>query len=62
MGAALDELYGLGADWPKTLEKKLRSVTPQQVQTAARKYLSGGYVVTVITPKPQVVEKDSNVK
>lgn len=62
MGTALDVLYGLGVDWPKTLEKKLRSVTPQQVQQAAKKYLSGGYVVTVITPRPEIVQKENNAK
>ncbi|HNX26960.1 MAG TPA: pitrilysin family protein, partial [Phycisphaerae bacterium] len=56
-GAAMNVLYGLGVDWPKTLEKKIRSITPQQVRDTAQKYLAGGYVVTVITPKPAAVKK-----
>ena len=50
--AALDELYELGVDWPRKLRPKLRAVTPRQVRDAARKYLGGDYVVTIITPAP----------
>lgn len=61
-GAALNVLYGLGVNWPSELEKKIRAVTPQQVHDVAEKYLSGGYVITVITPQPQAAGKDLNAK
>jgi len=54
MQAALDELYGFGFDFRKTLEKRLRAVGPEDVARVARKYLSGGYVTTVVTPAPEV--------
>ena len=57
MGAALDELYGLGHDYRKKIEKLYRAVTPADVLRVGRKYLSGGYVVTVTTPKPELFGK-----
>ena len=57
MAAALDELYGLGHDYRKKLEKLYRAVTPDDVLRVGRKYLSGGYVVVVTTPKPELFEK-----
>ena len=57
MAAALDELYGLGHDYRKKIEKLYRAVTPDDVLRVGKKYLSGGYVVTVTTPKPELFEK-----
>lgn len=57
--AALNELYGLGANWSKKLRDELKKITPEQVRDVAKKYLGGGYVVTVITPKPELFEKES---
>ena len=57
MQAALDELYGFGYDFRKKYEKLLRAITPADVSAAARKYLSGGYVTTIVTPKPELVGK-----
>ena len=57
MQASLDELYGFGWDARKGYEKRLRAVTPAEVKRVAKKYLSGGYVTTVVTPKPEAFEK-----
>ena len=57
--AALNELYGLGADWSKKLRDELKKITPEQVRDVAKKYLGGGYVVTVITPKPELFPEES---
>ncbi len=57
--AALNELYGLGADWSKRLRDELQQITPEQVRDVAKKYLGGGYVVTVITPKPELFPETS---
>ena len=54
MQAALDELYGFGYDFRKQYEKRLRAVTPEAVSAAAEKYLSGGYVTTIVTPRPDL--------
>lgn len=40
--AALDELYGLGFDYSKTYEERMKKVTPQQVQTLAKEYFVHG--------------------
>ncbi|MHC4982523.1 MAG: M16 family metallopeptidase [Planctomycetota bacterium] len=56
MDAAINELYGLGYDFHKRLEKLYRQVTPEEVQRVGRKYLGDGYVVTVTTPKPELLE------
>jgi zinc protease len=56
MQAALNELYGFGYDFPKKYEKLLRAVTPEDVAAVAKKYLSGGYVTTVVTPRPEAIE------
>ncbi|MBN1942542.1 MAG: insulinase family protein [Phycisphaerae bacterium] len=53
LNAAINELYGLGVDWPRTLEAKLKAVTPQQVQAEAKRLIDTGLVVTVITPQPE---------
>ena len=57
MQAALDELYGFGYDFHKGYEKRLRAVTPDEVTRVAKKYLAGGYVTTVVTPKPEAFEQ-----
>lgn len=44
--AALDELYGLGYDYVKGYEERLKKVTPQQVQEIARKYFAHGILAT----------------
>ncbi|KPK83894.1 MAG: hypothetical protein AMJ81_07070 [Phycisphaerae bacterium SM23_33] len=54
MQAALDELYGLGFDFRREYEKRLRAVTPAEVSRVAGKYLAGGYVTTVVTPEPKL--------
>ena len=61
-GAGLDELYGLGVDWPQKLRARLKQLTPEQVRTVARKYLGGQYVVTVITPAPERFGAESIVQ
>jgi predicted Zn-dependent peptidase len=50
MQAALDELYGRGYDFRGRYEGLLRAVTPEEVARVARKYLSAGYVTTVVRP------------
>ena len=51
MQAALDELYGLGYDFRRTYEKRLRAIAPADVKRVARKYLSSGYVTTIVEPE-----------
>jgi zinc protease len=62
LAAGLDELYGLGYDFRGKMEAYYRKVTPADVNRVARKYLSGGYVVTVTTPQPELFKKDSDSK
>lgn len=52
---ALNELYGLGYDLSRRLEEHYREVTPAEVLRVGKKYLSGGYVVTVTTPDPDAL-------
>ena len=59
MDAALDELYGLGHDFRQKMEKYYRSVTPDDVLRVAGKYLGGGYVTVVTTPRPELLGKES---
>jgi zinc protease len=56
MEAALDEIYGLGYDFRRSLEERYRAVTPEDVRRVAEKYLSGGFFVAVTTPKPELLE------
>ena len=56
MDAALNELYGLGYDFHGKQEKLYRAVTGDDVHRVAKKYLGGGYVITVTTPKPELVK------
>ncbi|MDD4269337.1 MAG: pitrilysin family protein [Thermoguttaceae bacterium] len=44
--AALDELYGLGYDYDKTFDDRIRAVTKEQVIAAANKYLGNHVLVT----------------
>ncbi|MDP6544879.1 MAG: pitrilysin family protein [Phycisphaerae bacterium] len=62
LAAALDELYGFGYDFRGKMETYYRKVTPADVNRVARKYLSGGYVVAVTTPKPELFKKDTESK
>lgn len=55
-GAALDELYGLGYDWPRRLGPELRKITPEDIRSVAEEYLGGNYVVTVVTPQPDLLD------
>ena len=59
MQAGLDELYGFGFDFHSKLESNYRKVTPDDVLRAAKKYLSQGTVVTVTTPKPDLLQAAS---
>ncbi len=61
ISAALDEMYGLGHDFRRKLEKHYRSVTPDEVLRVGRKYLSGGFAVYATTPQPEVLDS-SNIK
>ncbi len=54
MSAATDELYGLGYDFREKSRRMYRKVTPEDVARVAKKYLGGGYVVIVTTPKPDL--------
>ena len=62
LAAALDELYGFGYDFRGKMEAYYRKVTPGDVVRVAKKYLSGGYVVAVTTPKPELFKKDTESK
>jgi predicted Zn-dependent peptidase len=57
MQAALDELYGFGYDFRSRYERMLRQVKPADLCRVAQKYLSGGMVMTVVTPQPELLEK-----
>ncbi|MEP6662774.1 MAG: pitrilysin family protein [Verrucomicrobiota bacterium] len=49
--SALDELYGLGFANSDGDDERYEAVTPQEIQTAAEKYLSAdAFVVAVVTP------------
>ena len=50
MGGALDELWGFGYDYRTKLEGVYRSVTPAEVETVAKKYLTKGFAVYVAAP------------
>ncbi len=62
LSAALDELYGFGYDFRGKMEAHYRKITPGDVARVAKKYLSGGYVVTVTTPRPELFDKDKGGK
>lgn len=48
---ALDELYGLGADFEQSYADRIRAVTPEQVTAVARRHLTDeGCVVAIVRP------------
>ncbi len=51
--AALDELYGLGYDYSRSLAERLGRITPEDVRRVARTYLAGPPVITLTMPKTQ---------
>jgi zinc protease len=51
MSSALDELYGLGYDWRRRMAARYRAVTPRDVRNVGAKYLGGGLVTVVTTPR-----------
>jgi zinc protease len=52
--AALDELYGLGFDHYKSLEREVEAVTLEDVKRVAAKYfLDQPYVLAVVHPSEQ---------
>lgn len=59
MSSSLDELYGLGRDFRSKIEAHYRAVKPDDVLRVGKKYLSGGYVVVVTTPQPELFDGDS---
>ncbi len=54
--AAVDELYGLGYDYSKTFDARIRAVKFEDVAAAARKYL-GNHVLVTASPNS---DKGSN--
>ncbi|MFW6146333.1 MAG: M16 family metallopeptidase [Planctomycetota bacterium] len=51
--AALDELYGLGYDYSRSLPQRLEAVTSEDLRRVARRYLSGPPVITLTMPEGQ---------
>ena len=51
--AALDELYGLGFDHYKQLERDVNLVTLDDVRRVAAKYFHQPYVLATVQPQPQ---------
>lgn len=48
---ALDELYGLGYDYHKEYETRVKAVTSEQVRATARKYLTtDSYATVIVSP------------
>ena len=62
MRAATDELYGFGYDFHGKLESYYRKVRPADVLRVAKKYLTGGYVVSITTPNPELLKKGEEPK
>ncbi|NBB94740.1 MAG: hypothetical protein GVY16_03270 [Planctomycetes bacterium] len=60
-GTALDTLYGLGPNWSRELEGKLRELSPQDVHAVATTYLASPPVITVITPRPELLSDQASV-
>ena len=54
--STLDELYGFGYDYRRSLERRLRAVTPADLERVARQYLAGGAVETITTPQPDLLD------
>ncbi|MFW6132671.1 MAG: M16 family metallopeptidase, partial [Planctomycetota bacterium] len=57
MGAALNELYGLGWDFHRRQAELYRAVTPADVRRVGRKYFSGEFTTVVTTPDPTAFDK-----
>ncbi len=55
MQAALDELYGLGADYRDRMAEAVRRVTVEDCRRVAEKYFTAP-VIAVVTPEPDRVE------
>jgi predicted Zn-dependent peptidase len=47
------ELFRLGLDFPQTFPKAIRTVTAEQVQAAARKYIHSGHLLQVVVTPSQ---------
>jgi len=62
MLAALDELYGFGYDFRSRLESLYHRIRPADVLRVGKKYLGGGYVVIITTPKPQASAAPTDTK
>ena len=59
---AADELDGFGYDYHKSLERRLRAVTPADLTRIARKYLASAAVEAITTPKPKLLGPEANGK
>jgi zinc protease len=53
--AAVDELMGLGYDFASKLEERYRAVTPADVNRVAKKYLGQALFEYVTTPRPELL-------
>lgn len=51
MQAALDELYGLGYDYDKGFDERVKAVTLEDVKRVAKKYF-GPFVLATVSPAP----------
>jgi zinc protease len=58
MQSTLDELYGLGYDYRRGLEQRLRAVTAEDLRRVAETYLAGPAVESVTTPQPAALKED----
>ncbi|MEO7166753.1 MAG: pitrilysin family protein [Spartobacteria bacterium] len=52
--SALDELYGLGFDHYRTLEKEIERITVADIQRVAAKYFQQPYVLATVRPAPKI--------
>lgn len=52
MQAAVDDLYGLGYDYDKSFDQRMRAVTRDDVTRVAKKYL-GNHIVVTTSPSPE---------
>ena len=57
--SSLDELYGLGWNFRRKMEKLYRQVTPADVSRVAKKYLSAEPAIYVTTSDKQLLEGKS---